>query len=163
MSCPTTTPNPARDAAQVGAELMAVLAALRRLTRRRLRAAAGTPGRETALRGTQLELLQLVEVEPGVGVAAAARGLHLAGNSVSTMVNQLVEAGWLRRDVDPADRRAVRLHLSEQAHERLAGWRAARGALLGDAMDRLPEIRRAEILAALPALHQLITELEEAS
>src|SRR5947199_4929761 len=67
-------------------ELMGLAAGLRRVVRRRLRAELPGP----ALRGAQVELLQLVEAEPGVGVAAAARSLHLAGNTVSTLVNQLV-------------------------------------------------------------------------
>ena len=92
-------------------ELMGLAAGLRRVVRRRLRAELPGP----ALRGAQLELLQLVEAEPGVGVAAAARSLHLAGNTVSTLVNQLVGAGMVRRAVDPADRRAARLTLTDAA------------------------------------------------
>ena len=72
-------------------ELMGLAAGLRRVVRQRLRAELPGP----ALRGAQLELLQLVEAEPGVGVAAAARSLHLAGNTVSTLVNQLVVAGMV--------------------------------------------------------------------
>ena len=94
-------------------ELMGLAAGLRRVVRRRLRAELPGP----ALRGAQLELLQLVEAEPGVGVAAAARSLHLAGNTVSTLVNQLVAAGMVHRAVDPADRRAARLY----AHRRRRG------------------------------------------
>lgn len=154
---PTETPT--ESSARLGAELMAVFGALRRLTRRRLRTeSSGQP----PLRGAQLELLQLVEAEPGIGVAAAARALHLAGNSVSTLVNQLTETGLMTRQVDPADRRAARLHLTDRAHERLAGWRGARGLLLGGALGRLPESQLDSVAAALPALHQLITELEEA-
>ena len=94
-------------------ELMGLAAGLRRVVRRRLRAQLPGP----ALRGAQLELLQLVEAEPGVGVAAAARSLHLAGNTVSTLVNQLVAAGMVHRAVDPADRRAARLTLTDAARE----------------------------------------------
>ena len=60
-------------------ELMGLVQGLRRVVRRRLRAELPGP----ALRGAHLELLQLVEAEPEVGVAAAARSLHLAGNSTT--------------------------------------------------------------------------------
>ena len=103
-------------------ELMGLTAGLRRVVRRRLRAELPGP----ALRGAQVELLQLVEAEPGVGVAAAARSLHLAGNTVSTLVNQLVAAGMVRRAVDAADRRAAHLTLTDEARGRLARWRSAR-------------------------------------
>jgi DNA-binding MarR family transcriptional regulator len=158
-----TDPATARGAtlasSYLGAEVMAVVGALRRLTRRRLRAEPSSP---PPLLGTQLELLRLVEAEQGIGIAAAARALHLAGNSVSTTVNQLVQAGWLHREVDPVDRRAARLRLTDRAHERLASWRTARGELLGAALDRLPENDRDAVAAALPALRRLLTELEEA-
>jgi len=136
-------------------ELMGLAAGLRRVVRRRLRAELPEP----ALRGAQLELLQLVEAEPGVGVAAAARSLHLAGNTVSTLVNQLAEADMVHREVDPADRRAARLSLTAAARERLARWRSARGVLVADALERLPDADVAALEAALPALKNLIGEL----
>ncbi|WP_028924056.1 MarR family winged helix-turn-helix transcriptional regulator [Pseudonocardia acaciae] len=138
-------------------ELMGGVAALRRVVRRRLRGTVPGP----ALSGAQLELLRFVETEPGTGVAAAARALRLAGNSVSTLVNQLVARGLLDREVDPADRRAVRLVLTDAAASRLAAWRAARSELVGAALDRLPADDRAAVRAALPALRRLLAELEE--
>jgi DNA-binding MarR family transcriptional regulator len=137
-------------------ELMALVLGVRRMVRRRLR--ADLPG--PALRGAQVELLQLVEAEPGVGVAAAARSLHLAGNTVSTLVNQLVESELLQREVDPADRRAARLSLTDAARARIDRWRGARSVLVADAVARLSEEDVAALEAALPALKNLIRELE---
>src|SRR3954470_22709786 len=105
--------------------------------RRVLRRGLGARFRQAPLRGAQAELLQQVEAEPGIGVAAAARALHLAGNSVSTLVNQLVDDRLLRREPDPADRRAVRLFLTPEAVERLAKRRAVRRELLDDGLARL--------------------------
>jgi DNA-binding MarR family transcriptional regulator len=136
-------------------ELIGLAAGLRRVVRQRLRAELPGP----ALRGAQLELLQLVEAEPGVGVAAAARSLHLAGNTVSTLVNQLVAAGMVHRAVDPADRRAARLSLTDVARSRLARWRSARGVLVGEALARMPAADVAAVEAALPALKNLVREL----
>lgn len=138
-------------------DLMADVAALRRVTRRRLRATVPGP----PLSGAQLELLRFVEAEPGTGVATAAHALRLAGNSVSTMVNQLVARGMLRREVDPADRRAARLVLTDAATGRLAAWRTARAELVGAALERLPATDRDAVRAALPALRRLLVELEE--
>ncbi|WP_036333398.1 MarR family winged helix-turn-helix transcriptional regulator [Microbispora sp. ATCC PTA-5024] len=138
-------------------ELMTVLTGIRRVTRRRLREQLPGP----RLRGAHVELLQIVAAEPGIGVAAAARGLHLAGNSVSTLVNQLADAGLLRREVDPADRRAARLFVTDAAVARMARWRESRRMLVGDALDRLPPGELAAIGAALPALRHLLSELAE--
>ena len=147
---------PASATATTAVELFATLAGLRRVVRRRLR--DRTPG--PRLRGAQLELLQLVEARPGIGVAAAAGALHLAGNSVSTLVNQLVEAGLLVRGRDPADGRVARLELTEAATRRLSRWRAARARLVGAALERLPPAEAATIAAALPALRHLLDELD---
>ncbi|GAY11591.1 MarR family winged helix-turn-helix transcriptional regulator [Pseudonocardia sp. N23] len=135
-----------------GDELMAAVMGLRRVVRRRVRETSTDP---VLLRGAQLELLQLVESDPGVGVAAAARGLHLAANTVSTLVNQLVGAGLLERTPDPGDRRAARLQLTAAARARLARWRAARGALVTAGIGELTSEEQAALAAALPALARL--------
>jgi DNA-binding MarR family transcriptional regulator len=142
-------------AAEVVGELLQLTAGLRRLSRRRL---AGTlPG--PRLPEAQRELLLVVEGQPGIGVAAAAAALHLAGNSVSTLVNTLVDAGLLHRAIDPADRRAARLTLTEAAKDRLTIWRTARNTLVGKALDRADPGDRVAIVAALPALRRLLEEV----
>ncbi|GAA4695614.1 hypothetical protein GCM10023215_36810 [Pseudonocardia yuanmonensis] len=140
-------------------DVLRVVVGLRRVLRRRLRARFGGP----PLRGAQAELLQQVEAEPGIGVAAAARALHLAGNSVSTLVNQLVDTGLLRRDPDPDDRRAVRLFLTPAAVERLGQRREARRELLDAGLAQLDPAERSAITAALPALEHLLATLEDRS
>jgi DNA-binding MarR family transcriptional regulator len=141
--------------AELVAELMGTTSALRRLARRRLaRVVPGAP-----LPEAQRELLLVVAARPGIGVAAAADELQLAGNSVSTLVNTLVEAGLLRREPDPADRRAARLTLTDAAARRVATWRAARAELLSRALDRAAPGDRETIAAALPALGRLLDAL----
>ncbi|ODU02142.1 MAG: MarR family transcriptional regulator [Pseudonocardia sp. SCN 72-86] len=137
---------------------MAAVLGLRRVVRRRVRETSNDP---VLLRGAQLELLQLVESDPGVGVAAAARGLHLAANTVSTLVNQLVAADLLQRSPDPADRRAARLQLSDVARARLARWRAARSALVTAGIAELSPDDQAALAAVLPALARLTDILAE--
>jgi DNA-binding MarR family transcriptional regulator len=141
-------------ASEVAGELMRVTAGLRRVSRRQLRESGAR-----MLPEAQRELLLVVESQPGIGVAAAARELHLAGNSVSTLVNVLVGAGLLRRDSDPADGRAARLTLTPAARHRIDTWRAARAAFLGAALDRADPADHAAIEAALPALRRLLDDV----
>ena len=138
-------------------ELAELLVGIQRLLRRRLRQDLAGP----RLRGAQVELLRLVRGHPGIGVAAAAKELHLAGNSVSTLVNQLVAAGMLHREADPQDRRAVRLTVSDEAAERLAGWDAKRGDLVSRQVAALSEQDRVALVAALPALRALTEGLHK--
>jgi DNA-binding MarR family transcriptional regulator len=145
----------ANELMNLGGELMNTVAGLRRVVRRRIRQAQ--PDRQ--LPAAQVELLLVVEGEPGIGVAAAARALGLADNSVSALVNPLAEAGLLRREIDPADRRAARLRLTGQAKERIARWRKARAKLVGQALQELTPADRAAITYALPALDRLLRTL----
>ncbi|MFJ6540856.1 MarR family winged helix-turn-helix transcriptional regulator [Streptomyces sp. NPDC091385] len=138
-------------------ELADTLVRVQRLLRRRLRAGLTAP----RLRGAEVELLRLVEERPGLGVSEAARALHLAGNSVSTLVNRLVREGYLLRETDPADRRAARLRLTPAASGRLGEWRRRRAELVGQEVAALDADDREALRAALPALRRLATALHE--
>jgi DNA-binding MarR family transcriptional regulator len=138
-------------------DLGELLDGIHRVVRRRLRQELAGP----RLRGAQVELLRLVGGQPGIGVSAAARELHLAGNSVSTLVNQLVAAGLLERRTDPADRRAVNLSVTTEAAERLVDWEARRGELLRQQVAGLTEQDRAALAGAVPALRRLAENLHE--
>lgn len=138
-------------------ELADAFVGIQRLLRRRLRAGLTVP----RLRGAEVELLRLVEARPGIGVSDAAKELYLAGNSVSTLVNQLVRDGHLVRETDPADRRAARLLLTEKAEARLRGWKQRRIALVGRNVARLDAADQEALRAALPALRTLAVNLHE--
>ena len=140
----------------LGEELMATMGALRRLVGRRLRSVVPGP----PLRGAHVELLQVVEKQPGIGIAPAGRALHLAANSVSTLVNQLIDLGMLVRQTAPDDRRAARLWLTEVAAQRLASWRRARVDLIAATMAGLPVADRQALARALPALRALLDALD---
>ncbi|MFJ5533244.1 MarR family winged helix-turn-helix transcriptional regulator [Streptomyces sp. NPDC093261] len=138
-------------------DLSTALVAVQRLIRRRLRSGIGAP----RLRGAEVELLRLVVARPGVGVSDAAKELYLAGNSVSTLVNQLAREGYLIRETDPADRRAARLLPTEAAETRLRDWRERRTALVRRQVARLDDEDRKALEAALPALRKLAENLHE--
>ena len=140
---------------QLAENLMITVASLRRAVRRKLRGQVPF----APMRAAQVDLLRTVEKEPGIGVAAAARAMHLAGNSVSTLVNQLVDAEMLERHVDPADRRAARLHLTKAAEKRLETWRRTRTDYVAGALAKLSKKDIDAIGGALPALGRLLEVL----
>ncbi|WP_127355079.1 MarR family winged helix-turn-helix transcriptional regulator [Actinacidiphila soli] len=133
------------------------LAGIQRLVRRRLRGGLSGP----RLRGAQVELLRLVRDRPGIGVSAAAKELYLAGNTVSTLVNQLVTAGLLHRETAADDRRVALLHPTPEAVRRLSDWEARRSALLRERVELLGEEDRTALAAALPALRRLAQGLQD--
>ncbi|QMU76175.1 MarR family transcriptional regulator [Streptacidiphilus sp. PB12-B1b] len=143
--------------AELPDDLGELLVGIHRVVRRRLRQDLDGP----RLRGAQVELMRLVAARPGIGVSAAAKELHLAGNSVSTLVNQLVAAGLLVRRTDPQDRRAVNLTVTPAAAERLVDWDARRSELVRRQVAGLSEQDRAAIAGAVPALRRLAESLHE--
>jgi len=139
--------------------LLAVIGPLRRALRR-----AGRKGiAGESLPTSQAELLRVVRLQPGIGVREAAQQLGVAGNTVSTLVNQLVAAGFLVRRRDPADGRAARLELTPQADRRLALWRDHREQAMGAALDELSARERETLERALPALHKILELVERAT
>ncbi|MEU5419583.1 MarR family winged helix-turn-helix transcriptional regulator [Streptomyces sp. NPDC020799] len=138
-------------------ELAGVLTGIHRMVRRRLWAGLTKP----RLRGAEAELLHIVTERPGIGVSGAADELYLAANSVSTLVNQLVKAGLLRREADPSDGRVAMLFPTPACQERLRAWDARRGALFRARVRTLPAEDQAALAAALPALRRLARSLRE--
>jgi DNA-binding MarR family transcriptional regulator len=137
--------------------LAEVLGGIQRLIRRRLRRDLST----SRLRGAQIALIRLVADRPGIGVSAAAKELYLAGNSVSTLVNQLTTAGLLTRRTDPDDRRSARLLATPEALDRLRAWDERRSALVREQLSLLSEEDRGALEAALPALRRLAANLRD--
>jgi DNA-binding MarR family transcriptional regulator len=136
-------------------EFVTLLAAIHRSTRRSIR-------RNLALEpltGAQGELLRLALASPEIRVSAAARELHLAGNSVSTLVRQLVSCGYLERRPGRADRRVALLAVTEAGRERLELWANHRALLVAGQLARLAPGDLAALEAALPALRSLAAGL----
>jgi DNA-binding MarR family transcriptional regulator len=138
-------------------ELAELLVGIQRLLRRRLRRGLDRP----RLRGAQVELLRLVAARPGLRVSEAAEELFLAGNSVSTLVNQLSRDGLLRREPDPTDGRAALLYASPEALSRMRDWDRRRRRLVREQLAALGAEDREAIAAALPALRRLAANLRQ--
>ncbi|MFG3697069.1 MarR family winged helix-turn-helix transcriptional regulator [Micromonospora sp. NPDC047620] len=126
-----------------------------------LRRAASQRAGRVALPDGQVEVLRLVQRQPGVGVREAAERLGTAPNTVSTLVGELTSAGLLHRDRDPVDRRTVRLELTDAARERIAAYGRHRRDLLGTALADLDDADREVLLAAAPALRRLADRMTQ--
>ena len=133
------------------------MGAVRRVARRAVR----TVAHADPLPPARSELLRLAVRRPGIGVAEAAAELHLAPNSVSTMVSKLAEDGLLNRGRGASDARSVRLTVTEAGAARVEQWRDIRTDLAARALARLASSDRQAIVAAIPALTRLAEQMEE--
>jgi DNA-binding MarR family transcriptional regulator len=129
--------------------------------RRAIRRSTDSPAFLSSLTGAQVELVRLLRRRPGVTVAEAAAELRVAPNTVSTLVRQLVEAGFVERAVDGNDRRVARLNLAPAVRNKVQAWRDRRVETIEAAVGRLSSEDRERIAAAVPALARLSRELEQ--
>jgi DNA-binding MarR family transcriptional regulator len=127
---------------------------LQRLTRRLRRAQAGrlaplglTPAQERALRvmTRSAEPLRMTDLADRLGIVP---------RSVTTVIDALEQAGLVRREIDPRNRRAIRLHLTD------------RGAAVRDDMREARRQAAEDLFAPLPAgdrkaLAELLSRLDD--
>ena len=75
------------------------------------------PPKEANISPSQLGLITYTAANPGCGVQALAAGLQLSTPTVSISVRQLERAGFITRQPDPQDGRAVQLFLTPKGLE----------------------------------------------
>jgi len=108
----------------------------------------------------QVEVLQRLADEPGIGVRDLAERQRLATNTVSSLIQQMVTSGLVTRTPRPGDRRAVALKLTSAGAEVLSAWQAANHRRLGQALRQLTPAEQQAIENAVPALAALAALLE---
>ena len=108
----------------------------------------------------QVELLQRLAEEPGLRVGELAARQRLATNTVSTVVQQMVQADLVERRPDPADRRAQVLEPTAAGLLALRAWQDANTRRIRSALDQLEPADREAVARALPVLAQLVEVLE---
>lgn len=93
-----------------------------------------------------------------LGDLAAKEGVAAA--TMSRIIASLVEAGYVRRESDPADRRAWLATLTEEGEQLLSGVRSTRVHELGRRIENLSPRHREALIEALPALEALLDDGE---
>lgn len=94
----------------------------------------------------------------GISAGELARSLKMDPGAVTRVVDALVDQGLVWRDVDPVDRRVVRLGVTAQGRQ---FWSRVESTMLersGALLRRLPSADRASILAALEHLARALEE-----
>jgi DNA-binding MarR family transcriptional regulator len=154
---PSSAPvrSDAADLKALADDLRATMASIRRSGRR----VAARPVELSALTGAQLDLVRLVRRRPGVSVTDAADELGLAGNTVSTLVRQLTDAGMLIRRADASDRRMARLELTAEMERTVGALRDRRVAVLSAGMAALSPADQARLADAVDVLQALAATL----
>lgn len=106
----------------------------------------------TGMRQVLVGILAVVSGSPGINQGAVGRVLGIKRANMVSLINELVDAELLVREVDPGDRRAFSLNINDagramltdclariEAHEKrmLAGFSEAEKATLLDLLGRI--------------------------
>jgi DNA-binding MarR family transcriptional regulator len=136
-------------------ELLAVLPLLNRIVAAEVRREAGE---ETTM--PQFRVLAHLSAGP-LTLSALARKRRVSLQSMSELVQTLVERGWVARAPDPRDRRQALLSLTDQgrAHYERAQAQALRR--LAPLMAQLTSAELAAVRMALPALRRVLIQEDD--
>ena len=118
---------------------------LRRSQQSRLAPLGLTPAQEHALR-------MLARSEEPLRMTELAERLGVVPRSVTTVVDALEQAGLVRRAVDPQNRRAIRLHLTDAGLAVREGMREARRQAGEDLFAPLSAAERRRLIELLSAV-----------
>jgi len=101
--------------------------------------------RETGVTALQYRLMAHLGRNEGIRQGELAELIEVEPITLSRMVDRLEGAGTLERRPDPADRRALRLHLTPRGHELVQSIRSVTTAVGEDATEGLTAAERNQL------------------
>ena len=106
-------------------------------------------------------LIHICEVDGGLRISDLAERLAIDTSNVSRLCRDMEDDGLLERRRCPDDRRAKRLHLSDEGARRAAAVNAASLARFASILHEMPDGSRARVVEALSILNKAIEDYEE--
>ncbi|MFC9502830.1 MarR family winged helix-turn-helix transcriptional regulator [Streptomyces sp. NPDC057002] len=110
----------------------------------------------------QVEVLRLVDGQPGISVREVAAALSMQPNNVSTLVTQLSRDGFIDRRPSTHDRRFAELYPTGKMITASSEVNEGLNKAITEALDQLPPQAAQRISAALPELWELARTLTQA-
>ncbi len=105
-------------------------------------------------------ILRRIQDEPGITLSELARRVGTAKSHTSTIVEQLVQEGYIEKRLNPADQRVLMLHLTETARRCLGGMEERAQDAWSMVLQELPE---GEFYQVERFLRTLLAALERAN
>jgi DNA-binding MarR family transcriptional regulator len=130
---------------------------------RRLRHASAEVTEPLGLNPHQVRALHVMlrSSEEGARPTTIAERLHVAPRSATDVIDALVSKGLATRVPDPEDRRAVRIHLTNEGREALVHADAARELIHAQAFGILTEQERTQLVALLRKVDDAATDTHD--
>jgi DNA-binding MarR family transcriptional regulator len=111
----------------------------------------------TQMSMSSLYALDRLRVEGPLRVSELAAVEAMTQPGVTILVNRLADAGYAERVPDPTDRRATLVRITDSGTALLAERTSTRAGILAARIAELSEHDQQLLVAALPALHRLVT------
>lgn len=115
--------------------------------------------RDLGLTAAQARLLLSLERSPGQNQAYYAEQLEIEPITLTRIIDRMAEAGWVKRSLDPTDRRARILQLTDKARDIVSELTTIIETMIEEVLDGIDLNQRA-ILSGL--LDQIGTNLQHA-
>lgn len=114
--------------------------------------------RREGLSAGQPKVLDYLREHNGVNQKAIASGCHMEPASVSSVLSGMEQAGLIRRQAEPGDRRSLRVYLTPLGEEKTQKTQQAFLELEAQALRGLGEDQRRELVAMLAQVVQNLKE-----
>jgi len=111
---------------------------------------------------TMAQCHALVEIgrAKSISLNELAQLLNLENSTMSRTVNNLVNSGFIKRDIDPRDRRYVTISLAESGVSLFDGIEEGMNQYFTKLHDLIPESKREQVIESLEILLEAIQEKE---
>ena len=133
--------------AELGAELLSVIARINRWATRQA---------DFDIPPAQGRLLAQIDELGSARIGDLARADHCSQPTMTTQVQRLEERGWVTRNADPADARAVLISLTGAGRDLLTTVRRERASVLAPYIAGLTHDERSRLEAAVAALAEIL-------
>jgi DNA-binding MarR family transcriptional regulator len=117
-------------------------------------------GELSAAQVSTLKMLLEADDDGGIRVGEIARNLGVRVPSATEQIIKLERAGLVRREVDPADSRAVRVTLTPEGHAAVGSANARRNAIMAGILGSLTDRERQALAAAIPVISRINESLQ---
>ena len=141
--------RPGADADQLGSDLLSVVARLNRLATQR--AGLDVPY-------AQVRLLAQVEEQGPARISVLAAADHCSQPTMTTQVQRLEAEGWVTREPDPADARAVLVAITAAGRKALSQARARRAEVVAPHVAALSTHEQGTLADAVEILRRLLAD-----
>ena len=120
------------------------------------------PIKQLKLSMPQIALMRCLARMPGSHAQEVAEAMGLTAPTISVSLRKLEEEGWLHREPDPDDGRAMRHYLTEKALEAIEAVKQFRQDKVAEFLTSLTTTEQEQLLALLEkALSRLETKQRE--